>query len=172
MSTRQPNEEIASPVCQELRPAHASALATFFERLQTCGIGNYFHPHPLTAEEAPRRATYRGRDFYCVLLRGGQVIGYGMLRGWDEGYEVPSLGIVVDPAAQGQGHGRRLMELLHATARARGAKRIRLKVHPDNTRALALYRSLGYEFSGQEQGQLVGYFGVAPRIDSSKETLQ
>ena len=84
------------------------------------------------------------------------MIGYGMLRGWDEGYEIPSLGIAIDPAQQGRGYGQRLMEFLHATARQHGAKRVRLRVHPDNHRAVELYRSLGYSFSGESDGQKVG----------------
>jgi len=159
------------PTCQETRPEHAPALVAFFERLRAQGIEKHFHPHPLTAAEAQKRAATRGRDFYCVLMQGEVVIGYGMLRGWDEGYEVPSLGIVVDPAVQGHGHGRRLMEYLHATAHAREAKRIRLKVYPDNTRAIALYRSLGYEFQGPEQGQLVGLLTMNPPVDPSSEEL-
>ena len=42
-------------------------------------------------------------------------------------------------------------------ARLRGATKIRLKVYPTNTAAVALYRRLGYTFSGEEAGQLVGY---------------
>jgi len=137
-------------------------LAAFFERLRAQEIDKFFHPHPLTAEEAPKRAAYHGRDFYGVFMEGTAVVGYGMLRGWDEGYQVPSLGIVIDPAAQGRGYGRLLMESLHATARQRGASRIRLKVYPDNTRAVALYRSMGYVFQAEEGGQLIGFLELTP----------
>ncbi len=171
MSTPTDIESVAVPVCQVVRPEHASALAGFFERLRAQGIEKYFHPHPLTADEAPKRATYRGRDFYCVLVQDAVVVGYGMLRGWDAGYEVPSLGIVIDPAAQGRGYGRRLMEFLHATARERGANRIRLKVYPDNLKAVALYRSLGYEFQGEENGQLMGIRPLHPTVGRSPEEM-
>jgi ribosomal protein S18 acetylase RimI-like enzyme len=33
-----------------------------------------------------------------------------------------------------------------------------LKVFEENAPAIALYRSLGYEFKSREQGQLVGFF--------------
>ena len=79
-----------------------------------------------------------------------------MLRGWEEGHEIPSLGIVMDAAWRGRGYGRLLMEFLHATARRRGARQIRLKTYPDNVCALGLYRKLGYVFGGEEKGQLVG----------------
>ena len=79
-----------------------------------------------------------------------------MLRGWDEGREIPSLGIVIDAAWQGRGCGRRMMDYLHQTARERGARRVRLKVYPENSRALAWYQKLGYVFADKEAGQWVG----------------
>jgi len=86
-----------------------------------------------------------------------------MLRGWDEGYAVPSLGIAVRAEAQGSGLGRLVMGYLHTEARRRGAPRIRLKVYPDNVRAVELYRSLGYEYRPElESGQLVGYKELGP----------
>jgi ribosomal-protein-alanine N-acetyltransferase len=166
-------KQVGLPECQVLRPGHASALTSFFDRLRAHGIDKFFHPHPLTADEASKRAAYRGLDFYCVLAQDAAIVGYGMLRGWDEGYEAPSLGIVVDPSVQGRGYGRLLMEFLHATARQRGSSRIRLKVYPDNLRALALYRSLGYEFQGPENGQLLGILILNPPSHlSPKETAR
>ena len=94
-------------------------------------------------------------------MRERAVIGYGMLRGWDDGYETPSLGIAIAPGMQGRGLGRMLMEFLHAEARQRGADRIRLKVHAENVRAVALYQSLGYEFPGGEGGQMTGFLALA-----------
>jgi [ribosomal protein S18]-alanine N-acetyltransferase len=80
-----------------------------------------------------------------------------MLRGWDEGYDVPSLGIAVHPESRGQGLGELLMHFLHCAARRKGAREIMLKVYKENTAAYQLYLRLGYRFDGEEQkGQLVG----------------
>jgi len=145
----------------QVGPQHAGALGRFFETLEAHGIGKVFHPHPLTAEAARVRAGYMGKDIYCVLAEGDAVIGYGMLRGWDEGYEIPSLGIAIDPAAHGQGLGRLMMNFLHMAASRRGAQKLRLRVHPENKPAVDLYRSLGYQFSLQDDGQyLVGLFDL------------
>jgi GNAT superfamily N-acetyltransferase len=147
-------------------PGLQSALARFFAHLRETGEDTRFHPHPFTPEAARERCAYRGADLYCVAIVGDAVLGYGMLRGWDEGYAVPSLGIAIHADARGIGLGRALMLYLHAEARRRGAERIRLKVYPDNEAALTLYRSLGYEFEpGLKCGQLVGYMrlGAAPQ---------
>lgn len=131
-------------------------LAAFFQALGDEGGDKHFHPHPLVADEAARLAHYSGQDLYYVLVEGNQVLGYGMLRGWDEGYAIPSLGIAIHPAARGAGLGRLLMHFLHAAAHRKGALKIRLKVYPENVAALALYKSLGYVFQSQEAGQWVG----------------
>ncbi|MFN8515656.1 MAG: GNAT family N-acetyltransferase [Chloroflexia bacterium] len=99
---------------------------------------------------------YAGADLYYVLIAGDTILGYGMLRGWDAGYEVPSLGIAIHPQYRGSGLGKLLMQFLHCAARWKGATQIRLKVYPDNPRAIKLYQQLGYAFGKMEHEQLVG----------------
>ena len=132
-------------------------LAEFFRALKKAGDDKHFHPHPLTKEEATNRARYSGKDLYYVLVEGDKVLGYGMLQGWDEGYAVPSLGIAIHPLARGMGLGKLFMHFLHTAARRRGISKVRLKVYPDNTTAVTLYKGLGYTFQAEEAGQLVGF---------------
>lgn len=143
--------------CRALAPEWEAALAELFRALTHADTAREFHPHPLTPEEAARRCRYAGRDLYYVMVDGGRALGYGMLRGWDEGYDIPSLGIAIHPAEQGRGLGKAFMHFLHAAAKRRGATRVRLKVYPQNTRAVRMYRDLGYRFEGEERGQLVGF---------------
>ncbi len=132
-------------------------LGEFFAHLRDTGEEVRFHPHPFSAEAARERARYVGQDVYCVAVVGRRVVGYGMLRGWDQDYKVPNLGIAIRAEARRIGLGRALMLYLHAEARRRGAARIRLKVYPDNKPAVELYRSLGYHYASElEAGQLVG----------------
>ena len=133
-----------------LRPGHAVALGRFFEELKERGADTVFHPHPLTADAALELANHRGKDLYFVLLDGEDVIGYGLLRGWDAGYDVPSLGIAIHPDMEGQGLARLLMHFLRHVAVRRGAKKIRLRVHRTNERAIGLYRSLGYTLTDDD----------------------
>jgi ribosomal protein S18 acetylase RimI-like enzyme len=145
-------------------------LAALFAALAAAGDGRLFHPHPLTADAArdvcrPRDAA-RGVacDEYHLAIEAhdsaaaasATVVGYGMLRGWAEGFAVPSLGIAVHPAHRGRGVARRLMDHLHAVAAGRGAERVRLKVYRHNAAALRLYASLGYEFQPHSASELVG----------------
>ena len=141
-----------------------SALTDFFRALRAAGDDSFFHPHPLTDAEAGVRARYRGKDLYYVIVEQGEILGYGFLRGWDEGYEVPSLGIVIRPALRGAGLGRMLMHVLHQAARRHGAARVRLRVLPKNAAARRLYEDLGYIFETEEMGQRVGILELRRRV--------
>jgi ribosomal protein S18 acetylase RimI-like enzyme len=149
------------PVCVALSPEHTQSLASLFTRLQEADHDNFFHPHSLTTEEAAARSNYSGRDFYCVMLLENNAVGYGMLRGWDEGYAIPSLGIVLDPSVRGRGYARVLTNFLHDVAKKRGATQVRLTVEPQNRAAIELYRSLGYILQPQADGQLIGLLDLA-----------
>ena len=136
-------------------------LANFFLDLKESGDEAHFHPHPLNEEEARRLAGYCGKDLYYVIVDRDRVLGYGMLRGWDEGYKVPSLGIAIHPLVRGKGLGKLLVEFLHAAARWKGAEKIRLKVYPDNMHAVRLYEKLGYIFQDKDSEQLVGFIDLS-----------
>ncbi len=53
--------------------------------------------------------------------------------------------LVVEPAAQGQGVGRRLMDAAEEWARNRGYRRVTLNVFAQNDRARQMYERFGYE---------------------------
>ncbi len=59
--------------------------------------------------------------------------------------------VAVDPAEQGKGHGRRLMNLAEDEARRLGLDEIRLYTNERFTRNRAMYRRLGYEQTRVEQ---------------------
>lgn len=133
-------------------PADAERLADLFAAIDT----TFFGPHPLTREEAHRIADADSSDVYAIMVEdSGSAVAYGMLRGLAEGYPVPSLGIAVHHTLEGRGIGRKLMLALHDEARRRGAPLIRLRVHPENSRARHLYETLGYRYAAEDRGELV-----------------
>jgi len=132
-------------------PEDRAALTEIFSDIG----GAFFRPHALSPEYAWRIATYSGRNVYAILLDGGSPVAYGMLRGWDEGYSTPSVGIAVRIGARRKGYGRLMMAHLHSVARARGATQLRLRVHPENAGARRLYESIGYVYHGEDRGELV-----------------
>jgi [ribosomal protein S18]-alanine N-acetyltransferase len=147
-------------VFQRVGPELETEIARFYQRLVDARRDRTFHPHPFDAVEAHRRAVYDGLDEYHVALHDGTIVAYGMLRGWDEGYDVPSLGLAVDDAWQRRGIGRRMLVYLHDIARARKASRVRLRVDRDNKAARRLYESIGYEFTEESPEVLVGVLAL------------
>ncbi len=148
--------------CIRATPGWEEPLADFLTTLAENGDAKDFHPHPLDAEGASAVCRYAGVDLYYLLVEARRVLAYGMLRGWDEGFEVPSVGVAVRPDARGSGLGLLLMRFLHAAAARRGATAVRLRVRHDNEPAVQLYRSLGYVFVGEEREQLVGRLDLQP----------
>lgn len=138
----------------------AQPLKEFFYCLIEEGVISYFHPHPFTEIEADKIADYQGTDKYYVMIEGEIIIGYGMLRGWDDGFEIPSLGIVINPLFRGLGLGRLFLNFLHFVAWRSGAKKVMLKVYPDNVTALRLYQKMGYSFQPGCNDQLIGYLDI------------
>ena len=139
-----------------LRPELLAGLSEFFRAIAQGPDRAFFHPHPMTEEVAARICSYEGRDLYYVACTGGSVLAYGLLRGWDEGFDVPSLGIAIHPEARGRGLARPFMAFLHAAAKFRGATKVRLTVYGENRRAVELYRRLGYVFQAKNDRELVG----------------
>lgn len=148
-------------------PTDCGELAAFFEAIGSDEtLVAFFHPHPFTREQAEWVCARDSglRDLYFVANEDDSpdIVGYAMLRGWDEGYEVPAFGVCVRPDKQGRRLGRMLLEHAVDAAKAAGAARVMLKVHRDNASARRLYQSAGFAFaSGQETEQVVGYKEIA-----------
>ncbi len=87
--------EMANVLDLDFQPVgslNAAALGEFLCALAENGDAAFFHPHPLTCEAALEIASLSGRDRYFVAIVAQKIVGYGMLRGWDAGFEIPSLG--------------------------------------------------------------------------------
>jgi [ribosomal protein S18]-alanine N-acetyltransferase len=141
-------------------------LINFLYCLNDNGDNAYFSPHPFTEETIIKIISHMIKDQYYVLMKGSKVIGYGMLRGWDSGYDVPSAGIAIHPLFRSIGFGRILMNYLHVVAKYLGSKKIMLRVHPANHKAFNFYKSLGYIFE-EEGNYLVGILGLLPKNTES-----
>jgi ribosomal-protein-alanine N-acetyltransferase len=125
-----------------------------------------FHPHPLTRTEARRIADGGAsrKDHYYAAFVGDRLVGYGMLRGWDEGYAIPAFGVAVDAAYRGRGIGRSLLRYAVEYARKKGAATLMLKVHLDNPSARHLYESEGFVFEEMrdDPAQIKGLLALRP----------
>jgi ribosomal protein S18 acetylase RimI-like enzyme len=139
-----------------LKPEMEQALADFFVAISKDNYARYYCPYSLTSETAKELCGLSGKDLYYVLIDKEVILGHGMLRGWDEGYLVPSLGIVIHPDAINMGLGTMLTRFLHSVARFKGCPAVRLSVYKDCMSALSIYKKLGYTFAPQNDKKLIG----------------
>jgi ribosomal protein S18 acetylase RimI-like enzyme len=140
-----------------LTPAWVKRLGLFLRALEENGDAQFFSPHPTTDAAIDALVRSADKDLYCLLVEDERVLGYGLLRGWDEGYEIPSLGVAIHPSARGSGLGKLVMYFLHASASRRGAQKIRLRVRKNNRQAVRLYEGLGYVLEEEGNDYLIGF---------------
>src|SRR5262249_15484166 len=122
----------------------------------------FFHPHPLTRASARELCARVDscRDRYYLGCYRGKIVAYSMLRGWDEGYTVPSFGVAVHPALRDAGLGQAMLTHAIGESQAAGAPRLRLTVYRNNQRGVHVYRKFGFIF--QEHGEhLVGLLDLS-----------
>ncbi|MBX3081082.1 MAG: GNAT family N-acetyltransferase [Anaerolineae bacterium] len=104
----------------------------------------YFIPFQFDAATLTAILSTAHHDLYMGLWWGEVLIGFFMLRGWDQGYAIPAYGVTIDQRFRNRGLGRLTLELSRSICKLRGAKRLMLKVHPDNAAAKQLYESFGF----------------------------
>jgi ribosomal-protein-alanine N-acetyltransferase len=130
---------------RELADADEEALARFFVRNDTPAVTATFTPFPMTAASAATLLSERREDRYYGAFAGtDEIVALSMLRGWDEGFVVPSFGIAVDARWHGRGVGTRMTAWTVEQARALGAPSVRLTVYDDNPTAQRIYARLGF----------------------------
>jgi L-amino acid N-acyltransferase YncA len=100
-------------------------------------------------------------DHRFVAVEGSGVLGWVALTGYSDRccYRgVADLSVYVDPAAQGRGVGRALLEHLVAEADAAGIWTLQAGVFPENAASLALHRRCGFRVVGTRDriGELDG----------------
>ncbi len=130
---------------EKLGASHEGAFRNFLNRLRDAGDDALFHPHAYDPETVMRLCTQPSKDLYVVAVCDGQILGYGMLRGWDEGFQVPSLGLAVDAGSRSSFVGRRIWHFLRQEAVNRGCPAIRVTIDPQNRRLVHTTGRLGFE---------------------------
>ncbi len=120
-------------------------LSRFFADNNVLSITRKFYPFPLTGQTAFEITQKSHKDRYYLAFMGETVVGLAMLRGWDEGYEVPSFGVLVDRRFHNRGIGKKLTRFALAEAKILGCRKVRLSVLASNASALHIYASLGFK---------------------------
>jgi ribosomal protein S18 acetylase RimI-like enzyme len=135
-----------------LRPATAEDVPALTE-LVDAAYGHYVAriggpPRPMTEDYEEVVRTLR----VTVAERSGQIVGLVALDLSDG--EVVIENVAVQPAHQGTGVGRALLQHAEDVARGAGVPSVRLYTHELMTENLALYERIGYvEYERRRHGQ-------------------
>ena len=128
---------------RRLKPKDRERLYQFFMSLSR-RTKRFFHPHKFDRKSAEKICRDK-KDYYYGLFYGKEIIGYSMLRGFSEGYEVPSYGGCIADGCQGFGLGQFLLRWTIKQAKNMGCKRVILKVDISNDKAIHIYRKFGFK---------------------------
>jgi len=138
-----------------LRTSDREALAQFFTDCHSNESAKFFHPFPLNGEGVEHVLSWE-QNLAFIAQMEAEIVGFSMLRGWDEGFEIPSFGIIISPECRGSGIGKAMTEWTIHQAWERSAPSIRLKVYFENTPAIELYRSLGFQSESESAETTTG----------------
>lgn len=162
--------EIAHLLIRSLCIEDAPALSTWL-RAQPPAYTRFFHPFGYAESAIADALARQGQDVFMGLFWREQVVGFFMLRGWDEGYEVPAFGILIDEQYRGHGLEMAALDMAKVICRLRNVSRLMIKMHPDNISAKGVARKTGFVQTGVEagSGNLIYHYEIKPRAGLSTE---
>jgi RimJ/RimL family protein N-acetyltransferase len=106
----------------------------------------FFQPFSFSPEDLNARLSASRRDQYWGMRYEENLVGFFMLRGWDEGFERPSFGVYVAETLSNRGLAKLALQHALNWCRQKGVSAVMLKVHPENTGARRVYEEAGFDF--------------------------
>lgn len=148
-------------VVRELTPPDADALSAMLLSASP-EYQRYFAPFPFDEASIRKMLESACDDRYWAICFGRDLAGFVMLRGFDNGYEVPSYGVSICERFARRGLLKLSLSFVIAWCRLNDIPRMMLKVHPDNFVAKGAYERIGFSFDRAEpsSGQLVYYLDL------------
>jgi RimJ/RimL family protein N-acetyltransferase len=111
----------------------------------------YFTPFDFSFSSLEKVLTKSKNDKYFGIFVNNSLAGFYMLRGFDEGYEIPSYGVWISSKFSNRGLSALTLHHAFAFCKLNGIKILLLKVHPENVVAKKLYESLGFVKIGVDE---------------------
>ena len=111
----------------------------------------YFIPFPFELEVIKNILREKKQDKFFGIFEESKLIGFYMLRGFDEGFNVPSYGVWISKSYSNKGLSTLTLYHAFAFCRLNNISKLMLKVHPQNTVAKNIYEKLGFREQGLDQ---------------------
>ncbi len=132
-----------------LEPDDAAAISGFM-RSQPPEDMRFFYAFGVDEAAIAEMLSAAEKDVYSGVFWQTKLIGIFMLRGWDAGYELPSLGVFVDEKYRGNSILPLMIDSAKLICRLSGGNKLFAKSHPDNAGLKNLLR-MGFRQVGIEE---------------------
>jgi len=132
---------------KEIGLEHASTLAKALEN-ENSDYLKYFTPFEFSLQSITNIFTQMVKDKFFGIFVNEIIVGFYILRGLDEGYDIPSYGVWISSKFSNKGLSKLTLYHAFSFCRINSISKLMLKVHPENTTAKKLYESLGFEQTG------------------------
>ena len=110
----------------------------------------YFIPFSFDENSIKKILGRAKNDKYFGVFISKELVGFYMLRGFDDGYDIPSYGIWIAEKFSGLGLSKLTLQHTISYCKINGIKKIMLKVHPDNSIAKKTYERYGFKQEGTD----------------------
>lgn len=127
-----------------------AAVVSAFMRAQPPEYLRFFYAFGSDESAIAEILSVSEHDVYSGVFWQENLVGVFMLRGWDEGYEVPAFGVLIGENYRGGAFMRLTLDAAKLICRLSGAKRLMAKIHPDNVSPRGA-RRLGLHQTGAEE---------------------
>jgi len=91
------------------------------------------------------------KDKYFGIFISDELTGFYMLRGFDEGFEIPSYGVWISDKFSSLGLSKLTLQHAISFCKVNGIKKFMLKVHPKNIIAKSIYETFGFKQEGFDE---------------------
>ena len=132
---------------KELQPEQVSTLSELILNAPE-DYSKYFVPFSFKEDSITKIINDAVNDKFFGIFITDDLAGFYMLRGFDEGYDVPSYGVWISDKYSGLGLSKLTLQHAITFCNLNGIKKIMLKVHPEHTIAKNIYENFGFEQDG------------------------
>ena len=142
-------EQKKSLTIREFGPKDATLMSSFL-RSQTPEYSKFFYAFAFDEPSIAEMLATSRADIYSGVFWKDELIGLFMLRGWDAGYEIPSIGMFISENYRGKGILKLTLDAAKINCKLSGVNKYMMKTHPDN-KAFKNLQRLGFYQTGVEE---------------------
>ncbi len=134
----------------EIRRINNTYAKILYQLTSNSGVEylKYFTPFEISENGFNTVLSKAVLDRFFGVFVGTSLVGFYMLRGFDEGYKIPAYGVFISKKYAGLGLGSLTIQHAITFCKINKIRRLMLKVYPENVSAKMIYESFGFKSEG------------------------